>query len=276
MELSASNESSVEKEPVEIVAASQPFVGRWGRLVSQTNWEKGKIIAEWREALIAAGAAPHDYADETWAKLVGQVTAQHVGRLRRTYVRFHAQQASFTGLYWSHFLAALEWDDAELWLEGAVQNDWSINDMRSKRWETLGGPPADEPREVVTGDVDEDAPADGLGAAATLAEVRDPEARQFDADEEGPRHDGPDFGDEESAAAGDEIAAGTDLDVPFESASPQRPFEGLPDLPPDLRDAVESFKLAILHHKMREWADVAPSDVIASLRALEQLVGAPS
>ena len=78
MESMASSDTSV------LNTASEPFLGRWGLLVSQTNWEKGKIIAEWREALIAAGAAPHEYADEAWSRLVGQVTPQHVGRLRRT------------------------------------------------------------------------------------------------------------------------------------------------------------------------------------------------
>ena len=31
--------------------ASRPFVGRWNQLVSDTNWEKGRIIQQWREAL---------------------------------------------------------------------------------------------------------------------------------------------------------------------------------------------------------------------------------
>ncbi|MBN8626344.1 MAG: hypothetical protein J0M17_12725 [Planctomycetes bacterium] len=279
MPAAESSSDNVVSENVvsEIVAASEPFVGRWGTLVSQTNWEKGRIIAEWREALVSTGAAPHEYADEAWSRLVGQVTPQHVGRLRRTYVRFHGQQASFDGLYWSHFLAALEWNDAELWLEGAVQNGWSISEMRGKRWETLGSPAGEEPREadVVAADLDEDAGPSVEGSAATgaadLADIRDPS--EFG--ESGPLHEGPDFGDEEGSADG-EIAAGVDVDVPFEGAAPQRPFEGLPDFPGDVREAIESFKLAILHHKMKEWSEVSPSDVVAALRALEQLVGAPS
>lgn len=268
-------DSIASSETSGIAEASQPFLGRWGRLVSQTNWEKGRIIAEWREALLAAGAAPHEYADETWARLVGQVTPQHVGRLRRTYVRFHAQNASFEGLYWSHFLAALEWNDAELWLEGAVQNGWSISEMRAKRWETLGSPAGEEPKasDIVSADLDED--AGPTTEASGMAEVRDP--RSFDADGEhaGPSHEGPDFGEEGSAAT-DEIAAGVDVEAPFDFPSPQRPFEGLPQLPSDFREAFESFKLAILHHKMKEWSEVAVDDVVAALRALEQLAVAPS
>ncbi|MGC3969370.1 MAG: hypothetical protein QM775_19025 [Pirellulales bacterium] len=166
--------AAASQTDTEVTVASQPFIGRWGRLVSQTNWEKGRIIAEWRKALVSAGVAPHEYADEAWSRLVGQVTPQHVGRLRRTYVRFHGQQTSFDGLYWSHFLAALEWNDAELWLEGAVLNGWSISEMRAKRWETLGSPVGEEPREadVVAADVDEDAGPTVEGSAAEMAEIR--------------------------------------------------------------------------------------------------------
>ena len=49
---------------------SAPFVGAWQALVSQTNWEKGKIILDWREALVAAGAPVKEYSDEAWATLV--------------------------------------------------------------------------------------------------------------------------------------------------------------------------------------------------------------
>ena len=34
-------------------ATSEVFLGRWNRLISTTNWEKGRIILEWRQALIA-------------------------------------------------------------------------------------------------------------------------------------------------------------------------------------------------------------------------------
>ena len=35
---------------------SLPFVGRWNELVSHTNWEKGRIMHQWRETLRASGA----------------------------------------------------------------------------------------------------------------------------------------------------------------------------------------------------------------------------
>src|SRR5215472_3659573 len=126
---------------------SAPFLGQWNRLVSTTNWEKGRIILEWRQALIAAEAPAADYSDEAWSTRVGNVTGQHVGRLRRVYERFDALRAELTALYWSHFQAALDWDDAEMWLEGAQQSGWSVAEMRRQRWQTLGAIEADRPRE---------------------------------------------------------------------------------------------------------------------------------
>lgn len=286
-ELPTSNPAATESSPAAsqlALDASEPFVGRWSLLISRTNWEKGKIIAEWREGLIAAGAGPSDYADETWSRLVGQVTAQHVGRLRRTYTRFGAVHETYAGLYWTHFLAALEWNDAETWLEGAVQSDWSVNDMRAQRWEALGGPDKMKPQaeEIAATEVDEDAPAAPTygEAAGQAAEIRDPS--HFDADAHGgPTHEGPDFGDEPSAVAdGDDASHEGASDEEYAAAADatalERPFEQLPELPGDFREAFEAYKLAILHHKMKEWSEVSPDDVVASLRALERLAMAPS
>ena len=54
---------------------TEPFVGQWNTLISQTNWEKGKIISEWRSALIESGSLPNSFSDETWCKQVGAVTS---------------------------------------------------------------------------------------------------------------------------------------------------------------------------------------------------------
>ena len=124
----------------EILAAESPvietacseYLGRWNRLVSTTNWEKGRIVAEWREALIEAAAPAAAYSDEAWSRRVGSVTPQHTGRLRRVYQRFASTREAYPGLYWSHFQAAVDWDDAEMWLEGAVQNRWSIAQMQGR------------------------------------------------------------------------------------------------------------------------------------------------
>ena len=46
----------VAKAPAQVEQTSTEYLGRWNRLVSTTNWEKGRIIYEWRQALFSAGA----------------------------------------------------------------------------------------------------------------------------------------------------------------------------------------------------------------------------
>ena len=255
---------------------SASFLGQWQRLISTTNWEKGRIICEWRQALVESGATWQQYSDEAWSRRAGNVTGQHVGRLRRVFERFHAAHATYEGLYWSHFQAALDWPDAEMWLEGAVQNAWSISQMRHERWQAMGGADAERPRDedVVDSELDEDFTplADG-----EMSEVHATEASG------GPVH----FSGEENpdSAPGDGEPAGMDAAVPFdvdgdsapgERLEPVRPFERLADLPSDVSEAFEAYKLAILHHKLAGWQDISCADLIGSLEALKQLALAPS
>ena len=244
---------------------SNIYIGRWNRLVSTTNWEKGRIICEWREALIAGGAATADYSDDAWALRVGGVSGQHVGRLRRVYLRFADVNTDYDSLYWSHFLAALDWNDAEMWLEGALQNAWSVSQMRTARWEALGAPdelkPSDD--DIVTAEIDEDVD-DALDVptmTVTTEAVQDPD-------------------DDRGAEATDvqgSVALQTDvLAEDQESVSRSRPFENLAALPDDLTEAFEAFKLAILNHKLAGWEEISRDDVLASLDALKQLALAPS
>jgi len=267
----------------ELEVSSQPFVGRWNRLVSTTNWEKGRIILEWRDASIEQELAATEYSDEAWAMLVGGVTGQHVGRLRRVFQRFGKTYDQYEGLYWSHFQAALDWDDAEMWLEGGIQNNWSVSQMRRQRWETLGSVEADRPRDadIINNELDEDfEPALATTPQDDSAEGSYADVQHSGAD--GPRHEGPDFGDEgESSATVDGVARedGATIyagDDERETIDFVRPFANLAELPADLTAAFESFKLAILFHKSDGWQQVSRDDVLASLDALKTLAVAPA
>jgi hypothetical protein len=238
-------------------------LGRWNRLVSTTNWEKGRIVAEWREALIGAAAPAAAYSDEAWSRRVGSVTPQHTGRLRRVYQRFASMREAYPGLYWSHFQAALDWDDAEMWLEGAVQNRWSISQMQGERSRTLGAL-VEESVEATAIEVDEDAddaPAD-LPPATSSASTAEAHEAADDVDA--------------SEAAGESVAMDTLDSYAGDEPPPLRPFENLPTLPADLRDAFDGFKLAIIHHRISNWQEVSLADVLATLEALRQLALAPA
>jgi len=278
---------------------SAPFVGRWNRLVSFTNWEKGKIISQWREAMIESGADVSDYSDELWASRVGGVTASHVGRLRRVHNAFAESHTTYPDLSWTHFLAALDWDDAPMWLEGAVQSGWSVAAMRRQRWQVLDGdlanqpdsgdslaPPWDEdfdPRAVASGATGTDAdaaanytqPGQGGGSAKEYGD-------EPDAIRTGPVGEGPDFGDEDSLnRSGSEFSADS-MPIPANADPAQpavslvQPFAGLPALPNDLADAVELMKLALLRHKSAGWKEVSPDDIRQYLGAFNLLIEAPN
>jgi len=268
--------SSVLDLPVEIEEASEPFVGRWNQLVSTTNWEKGRIISQWRDELAEGDSPPTEYSDEAWSRLVGGVTGQHVGRLRRVYQRFGEVFETYEGLYWSHFHASLDWDDAEMWLEGAVQSHWSVSQMRKTRWETLDEQtPEPSEDQVVVNELDEDfEPALNNDPVANsisgvVKEVVGGAEKKSDkkAAKQG------DARDKQSGKSGASIYASDRIEetVPF-----VRPFENLADLPDDLADAFESFKLAILRHKADDWQQISRDDVLGSLDALKELALAPS
>jgi hypothetical protein len=258
---------------------SQEFLGRWTRLVSTTNWEKGRIIHQWREALVAAGAPVELYSDEAWAARVNNVSGQHVGRLRRAFERFGSVYENYSGLFWSHFQAALEWDDAEMWLEGAVQNDWSVADMRRSRGETLGkvaGESDDTEATALSDQFDEDSDsAEGATSRSNAATSTHSATDSGFSDYSGPIHEGPDFGDDGNGATtavssfaddgDDQLLAGEPLAV-------QRPFADLPTLPDDLSNIMEELKIAILRHKTTAWQHVQPNEVRAHLEAMMQLL----
>ena len=257
---------------------SMAFVGRWERLVSRTNWEKGRIIQQWRETLIAAGAPATEYSDEAWSQRVKAVSGQHVGRLRRVALRFGGVFPKYKGLFWSHFQAVVEWDDAEMWLEGAVQNTWSISQMRQQRHETLGGSPEELPddHDIIHAHIDEDhdVTEDDVISARLSASYEEAQ---------GPRPEGPDFGttDEIQPESSGKNENENDAETTKSAAqvtpsSPTvRPFDQLPELPENVADAFEAFKLAILHHKADKWEKISPENLVASLEALKTLVLTP-
>lgn len=258
---------TTDKANPNIVEQSQPFVGQWNQLISTTNWEKGAIICKWRESLRKSNAPSSSWSDERWSQLVGGVTSQHVGRLRRTSERFGSTYPDYKGLYWSHFYAALDWDDAEMWLEGAVQSQWSVSQMRRQRWETLGSIPEEEPDDGAIVIVEQDEEVQSL---ALSDKVRNNDREYV----EGPRHEGPDWGDEETPTG---RGKSEDLDShSHKSATASggiRPFESFTDLPEDVSQAANQFKIAIISHRANNWAEISPQDLLGLLDALKQLVG---
>jgi len=276
-------DDSVDTELLQTTSA--PFVGAWQALVSQTNWEKGKIILDWRAALVAADAPVNEYSDEAWATLVEHsVTGQHVGRLRRVYQQFGAVQNDYANLSWTHFQIAMDWSDAEMWLEGAVQEKWSVSSMCENRWEATGAAASDKPQEsdIIYAELDEDAVAPFQPAteqnSSTYAPGDSTIRGSYDQASGTQGYEGPDFGDasyQRSSAANtpsDSLDGAPRVVTDEESAVTVQPFKDLADLPNDLQDPLDNLKVAILQHKASHWESVNEETVVGHLNGLIQMI----
>ena len=252
---------------------SEPIVGKWNVLVSQTNWEKGALILHWRNELIAANLPNTAYSDETWARLVGNVSSQHVGKLRRVAERFGSTNQNFAGLYWSHFNTALDWGDAELWLEGAVQNGWSVAQMKMQRWEALGATDEQKPQEedIYVADFDEGTPqplpdriegrtaeigAAGAGFNPSSAAAPNPSTEPSKKKEQTKK----------------DKAKQTESNVNVPRVGELlMSLKEISEFPADLADSLEPLKVAILSHKLAGWKSISAEQVCQSLEALKML-----
>jgi len=266
LDLPATDEAASE-ETVE------QYVGQWNRLVSTTNWEKGSIICQWRESLMTEGAAVTEYSDEAWAQLVGGVTSQHIGRLRRVYQRFGEEHDQYQGLFWSHFQAALEWDDAEMWLEGAIRNEWSISQMRGKRWETLGTPPEDQQAEVdaIELEAEIDSPEKPAPAESSTTEASAAPSKLSTVQ---PTSKGVASPEETSTTTKESPDSTTTTQSPAQTSNRVKLQVDVEELPDDLAEAFETFKLAIIAQRREGWSDTTPAAVVECLDALRELVEA--
>ena len=252
---------------------SEPIVGKWNVLVSQTNWEKGALILGWRRELMAAGLPNTVYSDDAWARRVGHVTPQHVGRLRRVAERFGEKNREFSGLYWSHFNTALDWDDAELWLEGAVQNFWSVAQMRVQRWQAIGGSDEQRPPEedIIVAEIDSDVYA--RQSPPERIEGRNAEIGAIDALE---KFDTPALSVAEPSKKKEQTKKDRAKHTELDSDTPSTgkllmSLKGITDYPADLAESLELLKVAILNHKLAGWKSIPAEQVCQSLEVLKKL-----
>ena len=84
----------------------------------------------------------------------------------------------------------------------------------------------------------------------------------------------------DAASAMAEVLAESEVDAAVDDETDTvqlvRPFASLEDLPDDLAEAFDAFKLAILRHKTAGWQGVPCEVVLKSLDALKELATAPA
>ena len=274
----------VEKAPI-INEIALEFIGFWNRLVSQTNWEKGKVIHTWRTRLIEAGLPRSVYSDESIAQRIGNISSQHVGRLRRVYERFGDENAyrnndKYINLYWSHYQAVLDWEDADTWLDKASSEGLSVAQMRVARWEKNGAPANRKPKDedIVISEKDEDVNPmnDSDAEFVDILPATDPENK----DKKKKGRDGGEEGQKKSDDESEDENEGKNFrgsDEPWESPRRStseilRDMGSYPELPEDLAGPIGDLKEAILNYKLADWDEVSREDVLKWLNALRGIV----
>ena len=253
---------SQQDDPQQINVLSEQYCQQWDKLVSTTNWTKGKIICQWRERLQAAGFSAHDYSDEAWSRRVGNVTPQHTGRLRKVFIRFGNVQEEYPKLYWSHFLSALDWEAPEIWLEGAQQNRWSVSEMRQMRTTTM--------RQVETTEIQED----DILLANLTDHVVQPIAganRPSRLPESGPASSATD------AFKDTEIESGLESHPAAQAAAPPRVATKadsmvIDDMPRDFRRVFFRLETMIRKHQSSGWDSVKPKTLLLQLEKFKALI----
>jgi hypothetical protein len=117
------------------------IVQRVKAALSASNWAVGEGASLWT-ARWAKGRT-----DEDFGNAVG-LSGDKVSQCRRVWDRFRTEQDTYPKLSWSHFYAAVAWDDASECLEWASGMDATVAEMKAWRRaqhpeELLPWPPVD-------------------------------------------------------------------------------------------------------------------------------------
>ena len=107
-------------------ATEQDLVRTAQTAVSRCNWVVGRCAAEWTRRY------SRGRTDADFAQLVG-LSADQVYQRRRVWETFGDVVESYPSLKWSHFYAAVSWDDAPECLGWASENDATVSEMRAWR-----------------------------------------------------------------------------------------------------------------------------------------------
>lgn len=94
--------------------------------VSHSQWVVGECAAKWTQRY-ARGRTDADFA-----MLIG-ISADQVYQRRRVWETFGEIRGEFETLRWSHFYAALTWDDARDCLSWAAEMEATVAEMRAWR-----------------------------------------------------------------------------------------------------------------------------------------------
>ncbi len=153
-----SNPAAVKETEADLVSRAQ-------LALSHCNWEVGECAATWTTRF-ARGRTDGDFGAQ-----IG-LSADQVYQRRRVWETFADVRDNYSQLKWSHFYAALTWDDAAECLQWAEEIRATVAEMkawrRAQRGEDLSTAGAEEPISILLGEpVAVKAPFDGPTASGS-------------------------------------------------------------------------------------------------------------
>lgn len=120
--------ASVENVAVvqsQVCEAEQSLINRAQQANSTAAWEIGECASKWLKKFA------NGRTDAEFGELIGMKKSQ-IQQRRQVYERFAGDHPG-DRLSWSHFRAAVHWDDADHWLKWAEDNNASKNEMVAAR-----------------------------------------------------------------------------------------------------------------------------------------------
>lgn len=106
--------------------SEEQLIARAQEAVSNCRWVVGECAFQWTKRY-ARGRTDADFA-----AMIG-LTGDQVFQRRRVWESFGDIRNEYSGLKWSHFYVALNWDDARECLRWAVENQSTVAEMKAWR-----------------------------------------------------------------------------------------------------------------------------------------------
>ena len=251
------NSGSVETVREESEAA---LIARAQTAVSNCNWEVGECAALWTKRF------SRGRTDSDFAALVS-LSADQIYQRRRVWEAFADVYQNYTSLKWSHFYAALNWDDASECLQWADDVQAGVAEMKAWRRAQRG--------EDLDAGGDELA-SDGLSLEPALAREATPfdHGSSFSVSASGHQDDEPavemEFSSRPTTAEMEYAPYKADATTPYRESS-ERPTLSTEQIAKRLTTTIERCHSLINSDFIREFAELPEKVQKRFLKATEQL-----
>lgn len=254
--MSKSGSAEVVREETEA-----SLIARAQTAVSKCNWEVGECAAIWTKRF------SRGRTDSDFATLVS-LSADQVYQRRRVWETFADVYQNYPTLKWSHFYAALNWDDAAECLQWAEDVQAGVAEMkawrRAQRGEDLDSRPIEEA-------------FDGMPTEPALASELAPfdheSSFSVSANQGGKQESDPNFSlsDRGGNAASDYAPFKADATVPPPRESSERPVLSCEQIAKRLTTTIERCQGMMTDEFMQDFGELPDKVRKRFLKAIQQL-----